>query len=91
MPHRLPADLNLFRGIIPPLGGIDLSPILAFVVLDVSLPAAARLPACLQRRLLSTGGAGGLALSRRWLRARTAAPCLVVACARRPRAPANLP
>lgn len=28
--------LNLFRGIIPPLGGtIDLSPILAFVVLDV--------------------------------------------------------
>jgi uncharacterized protein YggT (Ycf19 family) len=29
--------LNLFRGIIPPLGGtIDLSPILAFVVLDVS-------------------------------------------------------
>ena len=30
--------LNLFRGIIPPLGGtIDLSPILAFVVLDVRL------------------------------------------------------
>jgi hypothetical protein len=29
--------LNLFRGLIPPLGGtIDLSPILAFVVLDVS-------------------------------------------------------
>ena len=28
--------LNLFRGIIPPLGGIDLSPILAFVTLDVS-------------------------------------------------------
>ena len=29
--------LNLFRGIIPPLGGtLDLSPILAFVVLDVS-------------------------------------------------------
>jgi YggT family protein len=28
--------LNLFRGIIPPLGGtLDLSPILAFVVLDV--------------------------------------------------------
>ena len=28
--------LNLFRGIIPPLGGtIDLSPILAFVTLDV--------------------------------------------------------
>ena len=28
--------LNLFRGIIPAIGGIDLSPILAFVVLDVS-------------------------------------------------------
>jgi YggT family protein len=28
--------LNLFRGIIPPLGGtLDLSPILAFIVLDV--------------------------------------------------------
>ena len=34
--------LNLFRGIIPPLGGtIDLSPILAFIALDVS---AARTP-----------------------------------------------
>ena len=33
--------LNLFRGIIPPLGGtIDLSPILAFVVLDVSAATA---------------------------------------------------
>ena len=28
--------LNLFRGLIPPIGGtLDLSPILAFVVLDV--------------------------------------------------------
>lgn len=28
--------LNLFRGIIPPLGGtLDLSPILAFIALDV--------------------------------------------------------
>tara|TARA_Y100001968_G_C19264657_1_gene671032 strand:- start:625 stop:918 length:294 start_codon:yes stop_codon:yes gene_type:complete len=26
--------LNLFRGIIPPLGGIDISPILAFLLLD---------------------------------------------------------
>ena len=33
--------LNLFRGIIPPIGGtIDLSPILAFVLLDVSVGAA---------------------------------------------------
>jgi len=31
--------LNLFRGIIPPLGGtIDLSPILAFLCLDVRCP-----------------------------------------------------
>lgn len=31
--------LNLFRGLIPPIGGtIDLSPILAFIVLDVRLP-----------------------------------------------------
>lgn len=27
--------LNIFRGIIPPLGGIDLSPILAFISLSV--------------------------------------------------------
>ena len=38
--------LNLFRGLIPPLGGtIDLSPILAFVVLDLFSNAAAALPA----------------------------------------------
>ena len=34
--------LNLFRGIIPPLNGtIDLSPILAFVALDVGLSSVA--------------------------------------------------
>ena len=34
--------LNLFRGIIPPIGGtLDLSPILAFVALDVSFCADA--------------------------------------------------
>ena len=39
--------LNLFRGLIPPLGGtIDLSPILAFIVLDVCLTP---LSACLIR------------------------------------------
>ncbi|MDA0267031.1 MAG: YggT family protein [Cyanobacteria bacterium] len=27
--------LNLFRSIIPPLGGLDLSPILAFLVLQI--------------------------------------------------------
>jgi YggT family protein len=37
--------LNLFRGIIPPLGGtIDLSPILAFITLDVFTNSAAALP-----------------------------------------------
>ncbi|KAI5077445.1 hypothetical protein GOP47_0007269 [Adiantum capillus-veneris] len=38
--------LNIFRGIIPPLGGtIDLSPILAFLVLNVFTNSAAALPA----------------------------------------------
>lgn len=36
--------LGLFRGIIPPLGGIDLSPILAFTVLNVFTNTAAALP-----------------------------------------------
>ena len=36
--------LNLFRGVIPPLGGIDLSPILAFTVLNVFQGTAAALP-----------------------------------------------
>lgn len=37
--------LNLFRGIIPPIGGtFDLSPILAFVALDLFTNAAAALP-----------------------------------------------
>ncbi|CAL8465128.1 g4663 [Coccomyxa elongata] len=38
--------LNLFRGLIPPIGGtLDLSPILAFIVLDVFSNTAAALPA----------------------------------------------
>ncbi|KAL3695096.1 hypothetical protein R1sor_008747 [Riccia sorocarpa] len=38
--------LNIFRGIIPPLGGtIDLSPILAFLALNVFTNTAAALPA----------------------------------------------
>lgn len=37
--------LNIFRGIIPPLGGtLDLSPILAFLVLNVFTSTAAALP-----------------------------------------------
>ncbi|KAJ6844950.1 ylmG-like protein 2, chloroplastic-like [Iris pallida] len=38
--------LNIFRGIIPPLGGtLDLSPILAFLVLNAITSTAAALPA----------------------------------------------
>ncbi|KAJ6732555.1 YLMG-like protein 2 CHLOROPLASTIC [Salix purpurea] len=38
--------LNIFRGIIPPLGGtLDLSPILAFLVLNTFTSTAAALPA----------------------------------------------
>jgi YggT family protein len=38
--------LNLFRGLIPPIGGtIDLSPILAFVVLDLASGSASSLSA----------------------------------------------
>ncbi|KAG0485332.1 hypothetical protein HPP92_009207 [Vanilla planifolia] len=38
--------LNIFRGIIPPIGGtLDLSPILAFMVLNVFTSTAAALPA----------------------------------------------
>jgi YggT family protein len=36
--------LNVFRGIIPPLGTIDLSPILAFTVLNVFTSTAQALP-----------------------------------------------
>lgn len=35
--------LNLFRGIIPPLGGLDLSPILAFFLLNFAQSALASL------------------------------------------------
>ncbi|ERN11271.1 ylmG homolog protein 2, chloroplastic [Amborella trichopoda] len=37
--------LNIFRGLIPPLGGLDLSPILAFMVLNIFTSTAAALPA----------------------------------------------
>lgn len=37
--------LNIFRGIIPPLGQIDLSPVLAFLALNVFTNTAAALPA----------------------------------------------
>lgn len=38
--------MNIFRGIIPPLGGtLDLSPIIAFLVLNAFTSTAAALPA----------------------------------------------
>ena len=37
--------LNAFRGLIPPIGGMDLSPILGFTVLNLFQGAAAALPA----------------------------------------------
>lgn len=45
--------LNLFRSIIPPLGGIDFSPILAFLLLQVLLNAV--LPAISQSVAMATG------------------------------------
>lgn len=39
--------LNIFRSIIPPLGGIDLSPILGFLLIQLLIS------------LLSAGGTGG--------------------------------
>jgi hypothetical protein len=50
--------LNLFRGLLPPLGQIDLSPILAFVVLDLFSNAAAALP-CEMPQAEGGGGGGG--------------------------------
>ncbi|KAI3929025.1 hypothetical protein MKX01_029554 [Papaver californicum] len=37
--------LNIFRGVIPPLGGLDLSPTLAFLVLNAATSVATALPA----------------------------------------------
>uniref|UniRef100_J3LKK8 YGGT family protein n=1 Tax=Oryza brachyantha TaxID=4533 RepID=J3LKK8_ORYBR len=69
--------LNIFRGIIPPLGGtLDLSPILAFLVLNALSSTAAALPAELpdpaaptSRRGASSAGSAVLTASRRkWAR-----------------------
>ena len=51
--------LNLFRGIIPPLGGsLDLSPVLAFLSINVFTNAAEALPCELPRQ--SAGSVGGV-------------------------------
>jgi len=49
--------LNLFRGIIPPIGGtLDLSPILAFVVLNVFTGCASHYPSFTPASLLVDDG-----------------------------------
>eukprot|EP00210_Caulerpa_lentillifera_P003905 g3730.t1 len=42
--------LNLFRGILPTAGGVDFSPIIAFVVLNVFTNATAALPAEIKQK-----------------------------------------
>jgi uncharacterized protein YggT (Ycf19 family) len=44
LPH-LPRSLNLFRGVVPPIGGIDISPIGAFFVLNLLTNSVASLGA----------------------------------------------
>eukprot|EP01018_Ginkgo_biloba_P004941 Gb_33767 [translate_table: standard] len=54
--------LNIFRGIIPPLGGtLDLSPILAFFVLNALTSTAAALPAELPKDRERTNGSASVA------------------------------
>ncbi|XP_074276440.1 ylmG homolog protein 2, chloroplastic [Silene latifolia] len=62
--------LNIFRGIIPPLGGtLDLSPILAFLVLNAFTSAATALPAELPPPVSSQPGLSDLTLAQnKWQR-----------------------
>ncbi|XP_021744467.1 ylmG homolog protein 2, chloroplastic-like [Chenopodium quinoa] len=56
--------LNIFRGLIPPIGGtLDLSPILAFLVLNAFTSAAAALPAELPPAMGSQEGSDQPGLS----------------------------
>ncbi|KAL9185420.1 hypothetical protein ACHAXT_003197 [Thalassiosira profunda] len=60
--------LNLFRGIIPPIFGLDLSPILAFVTLNLlqssAVSLAADIPAEMRERLEKGKGAFGVAMKK---------------------------
>jgi YggT family protein len=63
--------LNIFRGIIPPLGGLDLSPILAFLVLNALTGTAAALPAELPGQSATSGSVHPDELTanqRKWMR-----------------------
>lgn len=57
--------LNLFRGIIPPIFGLDLSPILAFVTLDLlgksAVTVAAEIPQEMREKLEKAKGSFGAA------------------------------
>ena len=60
--------LNLFRGIIPPIFGLDLSPILAFVTLDLlktsMVSVAAEIPADLKEKMEKSKSSFGMAARR---------------------------
>lgn len=60
--------LNLFRGIIPPIFGLDLSPILAFVTLDLlktsTISLAAEIPAGLKEKMDKSKSSFGMAVRR---------------------------
>ena len=63
--------LNIFRGIIPPRGGLDLSPILAFLVLNALTGTAAALPAELPAQNAASGAVHPDELTanqRKWMR-----------------------
>ncbi|EEF46144.1 conserved hypothetical protein [Ricinus communis] len=61
--------LNIFRGIIPPLGGtLDLSPILAFLVLNAFTSTAAALPAELPGKGASTLHTRFTTSQQKWMR-----------------------
>ncbi|KAJ4883610.1 YGGT family protein [Raphanus sativus] len=59
--------LNIFRGVIPPLGGLDLSPILAFLVLNAFTSTAMALPCELPP---SEGAASPSSCETKWMRRR---------------------
>lgn len=60
--------LNLFRGIIPPIFGLDLSPILAFVTLDLlktsMVSLACDIPADLKEKMDKSKSSFGMAVRR---------------------------
>ncbi|KAG2299996.1 hypothetical protein Bca52824_036468 [Brassica carinata] len=59
--------LNIFRGVIPPLGGLDLSPILAFLVLNAVTSSAMALPCELPP---AEGAASPSSCETKWMRRR---------------------